>query len=298
MKIIYKIVFAISMLLTIGAIVVLSIFGLKFGIDFTGGTVLEVQFQNQVPSSSDITETLKTTSLNNDITITPTDSQGFINRSSTISESTHQEILKALNDKYGTVSESRFEAVGPVIGNELKDKSIKAIIILLIVIVLYISLVFRSMAKVLSPWAMGIAAIVALIHDVIIPVGIFALLGHYAGVEITAIFIAAALTILGYSVADTVIVFDRVRENVNLRGKKDNFADIVHTSIMQTLTRSINTSLTTLITLFAILFWGGESLHYFALALIIGIGLGTYSSIFIASPILIWWESKHIKGKL
>ena len=177
-------------------------------------------------------------------------------------------------------------------GEELKSKSVKAIIILLVVIIVYISIVFRTMKRVLSPWAMGIAAVLALLHDVIIPVGVFSLLGYFAHIEITAVFVAAALTILGYSVSDTVVVFDRVRENVVRFGSKVSFAELMHKSIMQTLTRSINTSMTTLLSLLAIFLFGGESIKYFALALIIGIISGTYSSIFIASPIVVWWHQR------
>ena len=134
---------------------------------------------------------------------------------------------------------------------------------------------------------MGIAAVLALIHDVGIPVGVFALLGHFYGIEISAVFVAAALTILGYSVSDTVVVFDRVRENVIRYGSKENFGELVHKSVMQTLARSLNTNFTVLLSLFAIYFFGGESIKYFSLSLIIGIFLGAYSSIFVASPLLL-----------
>jgi preprotein translocase subunit SecF len=148
------------------------------------------------------------------------------------------------------------------------------------------------MAKVLSPWALSAATIIALIHDVLVPIGVFALLGYYFGVEINGIFLAAVLTILGYSVSDSVVVFDRVRENVLRFGSREEFGALVHRSVMQTLSRSLNTTFTTLLSLIAIYFFGGDSVKYFALALIIGIFLGAYSSIFIASPILVWWSGK------
>ena len=140
---------------------------------------------------------------------------------------------------------------------------------------------------------MGLAAIVALIHDVAIPFGMFAWLGHYYGIEVSGVFVAAALTILGFSVSDTVVIFDRVRENIIRRGVQDGFGQVVHRSVLQTLTRSLNTVFTVLLSLFAIYFFGGESIRYFALALIIGIFLGAYSSIFVASPLLVWLSRRR-----
>ena len=139
---------------------------------------------------------------------------------------------------------------------------------------------------------MSLAAIIALVHDVVIPIGVFAALGHYQGVEITAVFVAAVLTILGYSVSDTVVVFDRVRENILKFGTAEKFAPLVHKSIIQTLARSLNTTFTTLLSLLAIYFFGGESVKYFSLAMIIGIFLGAYSSVFVASPLLVWLSKK------
>jgi len=211
-----------------------------------------------------------------------------------LSEAQHQTVLSSLKNAFpkAGLTEQKFDSVGPTVGKELQGKSVRAVIFVLIAIVIYIAIVFRGMSRVLSPWIMGIAAIIALLHDVIIPMGIFALLGHSAGIEVTAVFVAAVLTILGYSISDTVVVFDRVRENVLRRNSQDNFPTIVHKSIMQTLVRSVNTSATTLLSLVAVYFFGGESVKYFALALIIGIIAGTYSSIFIASPILVWWSGR------
>jgi preprotein translocase subunit SecF len=186
----------------------------------------------------------------------------------------------------------RFDSIGPIIGQELRSKSIMALIIVFILIVIYISIAFRKMSAVLSPWTLGGAALVALFHDIAVPLGIFSVLGYLYGIEISAVFVAAVLTILGYSVSDSVVVFDRIRENVIKYGK-DNFGQLVHRSVMQTLSRSINTSLTTILSLLAIYFFGGESTKMFSLALIIGVFLGTYSSIFVASPILVWLSRKR-----
>ena len=214
-------------------------------------------------------------------------------RSGPLSETTHVEVLAAFAGVAdGEVIEERFESIGPAIGSELRSKSIRAIIILILVVVVYIALVFRGMSHTLSPWAMGLAALVALFHDLIIPMGVFAVLGKIQGIQITAVFLAAVLTILGYSLSDTVVVFDRVRENL-LRGNTERFSELVHLSVKQTLVRSLNTTATTLAALVAIWFFGGESLKYFSLALIIGIALGSYSSIFVATPLLVWFSRKR-----
>jgi len=231
--------------------------------------------------------------------VSPSGTDGIIIRTTQLTESEHQAILKRLQSSFtdAGLQERKFDSVGPVVGNELKDKSSKAIIMVLIAIAGYITIVFRRISGVVPAWMMGVAAIIALLHDVVIPTGAFALLGHYRGVEISAVFVAAILTILGYSVSDTVVIFDRIRENVIRGGSKEDFGLVVHRSIMQTLTRSINTTLTTLLSLVAIFIFGGESIRYFALALIMGIFLGAYSSIFIASPLLVWAYKKRIGRK-
>jgi preprotein translocase subunit SecF len=215
--------------------------------------------------------------------------KGAIVRLGEINEQAHQQILSAISGKFGKVTENRFDSIGPVIGKELRSKSITAIIIVLLAVVVYLAIVFRKLSLVLSPWALGLSAVAGLVHDILVPIGLFAVLGHYLNVEITSVFIAAVLTILGYSISDSVVVFDRVRENVLRFGARENFGETVHRSIMQTLVRSLNTTFTVLLSLVAIFFFGGESVKYFALALIVGVFCGAYSSIFIASPILVWW---------
>lgn len=292
MKPVYKIVFIISLILTVSAFAATAVFGLKLGVDFMGGSVLELSFANR-PSVPDIEKSLEPMKLK-EVDISPSGNAGVIIRTTELTEEQHQAVLSDLKIAFPNsgLEEKSFDSVGPVIGQELKSKSLVAILILLIAIVVYIAFVFRKLSRVLSPWAMGISAVLALIHDISIPIGVFALLGHFYGIEISAVFVAAILTILGFSVSDTVVVFDRVRENV-IKGKvKENFGETVHRSIMQTLIRSLNTTFATLLSLVAIYFFGGESIKYFSLALIIGIFLGAYSSIFIASPILVWWSGK------
>lgn len=199
-----------------------------------------------------------------------------------------QQILDRYSDK--GITETQFVSIGPALGNELKRKSAVAIVVVLIAIIGYISYAFRKVSHGPVPsWVFGIAAIIALMHDIFIPIGVFVLLGHFADVQVDSLFVTALLTVLGFSVHDTIVVFDRIREGLKDRHTK-SFREIVNTSINVTLARSINTSLSTLIVLTALFFFGGESIRYFVLALIIGIISGTYSSIFIASPLLLWGQ--------
>lgn len=292
MKPLYKILFCISMLMVVLAIVAIAFFGLKFGADFTGGAMLEVQFAKGVklPDIQKVNELVAKSTGLSDISVSPVGGDSLIFRLKEIDETTHQKILADLKSAFGDLQEKRFDSVGAVIGGELKQKSLTAVIMVLLLVVLYIAFVFRKMSRTLSPFTMGLAALVALAHDVIIPIGAFAFLGRHYGIEVTGVFVAAVLTILGYSVSDTVVIFDRVRENVLRFGSKEEFPLLVHKSIMQTLSRSLNTTFTVLLSLIAIYFFGGESIKYFSLAMIMGVFLGAYSSISVASPLLVWWS--------
>jgi preprotein translocase subunit SecF len=295
MKPIYKILFSISAFLTVVSLAFIFMYGFNLGVDFKGGSVLELAF-DQRPDIDQVAKVLSSSNVPviKDASITPSGSNDIILKTGELSEAQHQELTGALTTAFpkSGVKEKKFDSVGPVIGNELKHKSVTAVVIVLIAISLYIAIVFRKMAGTLSPWAMSVAALMALLHDLIIPMGVFAWLGHAQGIEIGAVFVAAVLTILGYSISDTVVVFDRVRENMLRGGTREPFAQVVHRSIVETLARSINTSVTTLLSLVAIYFFGGESVKYFALALIIGIVMGAFSSISVASPILVWWSRK------
>ena len=289
MKPIYKIMFFFSVGLTIIAVVLITTFGLRFGADFKGGSVMEIVFNNQRPSVDELGKVVGAVKGVNDVSVSPAGDKGALIRLNDVDEQAHQNILGAISGKFGKITENRFDSIGPTVGNDLKTKSIKAIIISLLAVVIYLAIVFRKLSLVLSPWALGLSAVAALVHDVLVPIGLFALLCRYLNIEITSIFVAAVLTILGYSISDSVVVFDRIRENVLRFGARENFGETVHRSIMQTLVRSLNTTFTVLLSLVAIFFFGGESIKYFALALIVGVFCGAYSSIFIASPILVWW---------
>jgi preprotein translocase subunit SecF len=268
------------------SIICLAVFGLNFGIDFIGGSILEIKYKEDRPSNQEIKEQLLDFNLGQ-IYVQPTSETGAILRLKDIDEETHQKIVQKLREN-NDLEEQRFESIGPIIGQELKQKTKMIIVFALLAIVLYIAFAFRKIQRPLKSWQYGFAALIALGHDVLIPVGILAVLGTFYGVEISVPIIIALLMVLGYSVNDTVVVFDRVRENL-LKGKGDDFEETVDNSLKQTFTRSINTSLTTIFILSALFFFGGETLKPFALVLIVGIIAGTYSSLFLAPPFLVSW---------
>jgi len=295
-----KIYFIFSGLMIIASLVVLFGFGLKPGIDFTGGTIMELEYPNERPANNEIMAMLEEFNLGT-IYVQPTGEKGVIVRMGHIDEEVHQNILNKLrgaeNIDTGSglamttvktfIEETRFESVGPTIGNELKQKTNIVVIAALLSMIIYIALAFRRVQRPLKSWQYGIASVIALFHDVLIPLAVFAVLGKYYGVEISIPIITALLAVLGYSINNTVVVFDRIRETLLRRGEE--FEEVVNISLNQTLSRQINTSLTTLFVSAAIFFLGGETLKYFALALLMGIMAGTYSSIFLAGPILVAW---------
>lgn len=269
--------------------------GLKPGIDFTGGSLLEATFSGSRPEASVLVEAAKASlgDAQEEITAQPLGEQGMVLRMPPIEESAHQKLaadLKREFDKDGNVfKEERFESIGPLIGEELRKKTIYAIGGAILAIVLFITYAFRKVSHPIASWKYGVCTVIALCHDVLIPVGIFSALGHYKGVEVGAWIVTALLTVLGFSVHDTIVVFDRIRENL-AHGARASFEDVVNGSMNETLGRSINTSLTVLLVLLVTYFLGGESIRHFILTMIIGIGVGTYSSIFVASPLLVTWH--------
>ena len=286
-----KIWLSISTGLVALSLIFIAMFGLDLGIDFTGGSLLEVKFNAERPSTEEVRDLIKSEiEISAEPIIVNSDQQNMIIRVQETEETVHQEIISKLAEKYPeNIQEERFESIGPSIGQELKEKAIYAILIVILAIVAYIAYAFRKVSWPVKSWKYGVIAIVALVHDVIIVVGIFALLGRFMGVEVGLPFVAALLTILGYSVNDSIVVFDRIRENLG-RVVKTDFEGIVNRSVNETITRSVNTSVTTLIVLLTIFFFGGASIKFFVLALAIGVLSGTYSSIFLASPLLVVWE--------
>ncbi len=283
------ITYIISGALFLASVIAFSIWGLNLGIDFTGGTLMEIEYKGERPSLEAMRELLARAGISNGV-LQPTGERGFLVRAENISEELHQQVLGELREK-GELVEKRFDSIGPTIGQELLRRSVLAIAIVILLIVSYIAFAFRKVSEPVASWKYGVATVIALLHDVAIPVGIFAVLGHFYGVEIDTLFITALLTVLGFSVHDTIVVFDRIRENLKNAKRSESFETVVGQSIKETVTRSINTSLTVLLVLFAVYFFGGETIQMFALTLIIGIAFGTYSSIFLASPLLVTWNS-------
>lgn len=280
-----KIYYSVSILLVVASLAAVFAFGLKLGIEFTGGSLIEVKFTDR-PTNEQVQSQLAELKLG-DVLVQPTGEKALLLRLKEVDETTHQEILK----KLGNPEELSFESIGPVIGQELKSQTLVAVVLALLAITLYIAFAFRKVSGRVSSFRYGLASLLALFHDVLIPVGLFALLGKYANVEVDISFVAALLTVLGFSVHDTIVVFDRVRENL-LKRNALSFEETVNVSLNQTLGRSINTVLTVLFTVLAVYFFGGESVKNFSLALIIGIFSGAYSSIFIASPLLVTWQGR------
>ena len=295
-----KIYFSISLMLVLASLVSLLLWGLNLGIDFSGGTLMEVEFLEERPSNQQIQEKLADLELDQ-ISLQSTGQKGLILRLKDIDEETHQMILAELRelDSRGEsssqiITEKRFESVGPLIGQELKRKAFWAILLAMAAIILYIAWAFRKISKPVASWQYGLVAITALFHDILITLGFFSVLGHYWNIEIGLPLVAAFLTILGYSVNNSIVIFDRSRENL-LRSHWTDFEETINQSINQSMTRCLNTALTTLFVLLAIFFLGGQSIKYFALALIVGIIVGTYSSIFVTSSLIIVWQRRQRK---
>lgn len=289
-------------LITSLAMVILSIaalvtWGLRLGLDFTGGSLLEVKFSAGQPTVAEVQNSLSKVGVSS-LVVQPTSAESVILRFQETSQEKHLAVVEALgklDQAKNGLTEIRFESIGASIGEELRSKSFGVMIIVLIIIILYISLAFNKVSKPVSSWKYGLVAIVSLFHDILITVGIFAILGHYLGVEVNTSFIVALLTVLGYSVHDTIVVFDRTREN--LPKSNLSFADTVNAGLNQTFVRSLTTTFTTLLTLLAVLLFGGSSIRDFVLALMVGIFCGAYSSLFVASPLIVYIEQWQRRRK-
>ena len=290
-----NIFFTFSLLMIIPGVVALVIWGLRPGIDFSGGTLWEIKFNEKKDISSQQVQQFLTEKGAEVSSTAPTSQDTFLIRMKTTDEQKITDLKANLSSTFGQTEDVRLETVGPIISKELTRKALTAVVIAILGIVLYITWAFRQVPKPASSLAFGICTIVALVHDVIVVVGIFAILGHFFKVEVDSLFITALLTVIGFSVHDTIVVFDRIRENLKTHSGF-SFEEIVNHSILQTFARSLNTSLTVVFVLLALLLFGGESIKVFVLALLIGIISGTYSSIFNASPLLVVWQNLKLKG--
>lgn len=286
-----------SILMMVLAAAVTTKFGLNLGIDFTGGSILEVSYEDQRPDIVVVREAVAKAGFAG-ARVQPFGDLNVIVRTPELTEEEHQQLLTALQLDVEQVTEERYNTIGPTIGNELRAKALIAIVVVALAIILFVAYAFRRVSRPISSWTYGLTAVIALIHDVIIPVGVFALLGR----EIDTLFVVGVLSILGLSVNDTIVVFDRIRENVRekFKGGEANqagFEKLVGLSLKQTMARSVNTSLTLLVVLVVLMAVGPVATRELALVLLLGTVTGTYSSIFFASPLLIAFSSRKVAKK-
>ncbi len=289
-----KIFIGISVFLVIISLIAIAVFGLNVGIDFKGGALTEVKYTNERPEQETLAKKLEGLGFGT-VLLQPTGDTGYIVKSRNLTDGEHTALLQALSDQKdykkedtSVLTEVNFNSIGPAVGRELTRKAIIAVILISLAIIAFIAFTFRKVSKPVSSWKYGLIAIVTLLHDVIIPVGIFSTLTHFYGVELDTLFVVAVLTILGLSVSDTIVIFDRIRENLRENSSgKNSFEEVVGTSLSQSFVRSISTSLTVILVLIALFFFGPVTTKYFALMLIAGMFFGTYSSIFLASPLLV-----------
>lgn len=285
-----KIFFALSGLMVLGSIFAFYTYGLNLGIDFRGGTITEVGYSLEYPEKREVENALSPLGLGS-YSVRPSGEENYIIRTRELTSEESSLLLNSLpKDGEALPSLERSNTVGPVAGSQLQRKAMIAVLLVVLLVVLFIAFAFRKVSKPVSSWKYALATILSLVHDVIIPTGIFILLGAFYGLEIDILFVTGLLAILGYSVNDTIVVFDRVRENLRLNEEKrinEPFETTVGHSVTQTLARSINTSLTIFIVLLALFFLGSGDTKDFVLLLLVGTVVGTYSSIFLASPLLV-----------
>ncbi len=286
-----KIFFTFSILMLVVALFSIFTYGLNLGTDFTGGTLVEVQYTGNRPAVEEIKAKIDTLNLGS-VSLQTVGDKGLTIKTKDITTEEKQALYKALSlDEKSPFTQERYSQIGPALGKELSNKGLIAIALVVILIIIYVAFAFRQVSShYMKSWKYGVAAIVALVHDITISAGAMALLGHFYGAEADALFLTALLTILGLSVNDTIVVFDRIRENLH-RHSANDFATVAGISINETYIRSINTTLTIIITLVAMFFFGPESTKFFSAILLVGMTVGTYSSIFVASNLLVTWEA-------
>lgn len=293
-----KIFFALSGLLVLLSIVALSVWGLRLGVDFVGGSSVAVSYEGAAPETVDIATSLEAAGFEGSV-VRESGESGIHIRTNVLTEGDKGRLLEALTIEGSSAPTiERLSSVGPSVGQELRRKTVWAIVLVLLMIIVYLAFTFRKVSKPVSSWTYGLVAIATLAHDVIIPVGVVSFLGKYAGFEADTLFVVALLTILGVSVNDTIVVFDRIRENLGLKEEhhtKESFAETVGESLRQTYVRSFNTSFTIVLVLIVLFFLGGPTIHSFILTLLVGQIAGTYSSIFLASPLLVVIGERKLK---
>ncbi len=283
-----------SGIMVVLSFILVGVLGLKQGIDLRGGMQWEIKFSDTAANENAIKQALRSVKQEGEQSVRGVGEGTFFIRLPNATQEEYDAYRVALKN-IGDYTELNFSNIGPTIGDELRKRAITAILLVLLGISLYIAYAFRKVSKPISSWKYGFATLISLFHDVVIPTGLLAILGAWKGIEIDTNFIVALLVVMGFSVHDTIVVFDRIRENLIVRRGKDDFAEIINVSVRETFARSINTTLTLIIVLVALLIFGPSSLFYFVLTILVGTIFGTYSSIFLASPILYLWSKKSAK---
>ena len=290
----YKNIFlGFALILVVLSLVSVFTFGFKQGIDFVGGSLWQVKFDNAV-SSSEVREAMLSYGVDG-VSVTTASDQSYLLRFADIQEERHQEIAQLLRLDLGNFEELSFQSIGPSIGAELRESAIWAVILVLLGISIFVAIAFAKVSYPVSSISYGFITLITLFHDVIVPTGFLALMSRFYGIELDTNFVVALLVIAGFSVHDTIVVFDRIRENLIRYRDRKQLGEVVNMSINETMARSINTSVTLIFILVALLFAGPTTLYYFVLVILIGTILGTYSSIFIASPLLLTWHNYRKK---
>jgi len=294
-----KFFFILSVILLLVSIFAMWKFGFNVGIDFKGGTITEISYSEGRPLQATLTPQIDKLGLGNYI-LQPTGDDSYVVKTKELDEKEKQSLLKVLAPGNASTTIDRYDSIGPIVGSELKKKSFTAIVVVILCIVLFVTYAFRKVSEPVASWKFGLATIISLAHDVIIPTGIFAIYAHFTGAEIDVLFVSAILAVLGYSVHDTIVVFDRIREHLRVNKEKyvkESFDITVGKSVRETFGRSINTSATIFLVLIVLFFLGGSTTKDFAFVLLIGIIAGTYSSIFVASPLLVLFERMQKKNR-
>ena len=295
-----KIFFGITGAIVLASLISLFVYGLHLGTDFTGGTLVQVTYAGGRPAPAVLQESLNTAGFKG-YSLREANANDYILRAGNLTneERTNLPAVLSVGGSNPVIINTLTE-VGPTIGLELRNKALIALALVLLCIILFIAFAFRKVSKPVSSWIYGFIALITLVHDVIVPVGFYAALGYFLGAQVDTLFVTAILTVLGFSIHDTIVVFDSVRENLRVnqeKGRREDFAETAGRSLGQTFVRSINTSLTVLITLLALFFIGPDSTKDFALTLLVGIIAGTYSSIFLATPLLVSTERYFAKRR-
>jgi preprotein translocase subunit SecF len=301
--------FLISGALVVASLVILAVWGLNPGVDFSGGSIVQIEYASSTRPSVDTVKRAVEEAGFKDVTVRESGEASLTVRTQMLvdaNRTTLTNLLVGSGTSTATTtltkgSIERLSSVGPTVGEELRRKTVIAIMLVLLIIILYVAFVFRKVSKPISSWMYGLVAILTLLHDIIIPTGVFVLLGHLNGLEADTLFVVALLTILGVSVSDTIVVFDRIRENLRLNSEsksKEPFDEIVGRSLQQTYVRSFNTSFSIILVLLVLFFLGGPTIHSFMLTLLVGQIAGTYSSIFIASPLLVVIANRKLAKEL